>query len=142
MWVRHIVLLLTYSVACMALSTLSACDWRRVAINGPINQEDVAFIVRGATTLDDVVTKLGAPDEVSGSEERAVFRYHFLSTKTFQINFSWILRFWTPFAPPMTLSRGESGTNVFQVTFDPHWVVTGTAFSHHADTTRFNPWIF
>lgn len=128
--------------ALLVMSTLSSCTIRRITINEPITQEDVVFVKPGETTLDEVVARLGAPDELTGTQSLAIFRYHFGSTKTFRINLGWIARFWSPVSPMLTFGRLAAGTDALQITFDREWVVRSVAFSDNARTTDFNPWPF
>ncbi len=113
---------------------ISACDFRRVVVNKPINPEHVEFINPGLTPLTEVVKELGSPDEVSGASDYLVFRYHFKSAKFFRINFGHIFRIWSPVSPPMSLGNSESGTDIFLVAFDSNWIVLNHGFSYHNDT--------
>ncbi|MBI4401922.1 MAG: hypothetical protein HY581_09850, partial [Nitrospirae bacterium] len=115
---------------------LSGCEFRRIVINDPIRPEDVAFIRPGVTTMSDIVTHLGVPDEIEGTEERAVFRYRFRDAKIFRVDFGKLLRFWSPVTPDMILGRGNLGTDVLQVAFDPHWIVQEHAFAKQARSAR------
>ncbi|MEC4669191.1 MAG: hypothetical protein VST64_09630 [Nitrospirota bacterium] len=120
----------------------SGCEARRVAFNDPIRPADVAFIEPGTTTLFDVVRRLGAPDEMMGTETRGVARYRFRVTKVFRVNFGLLFRFFSPVTPTMALGRGDVGTDVFQVVFDPNWVIQEQAFAYGASASRFSPWPF
>lgn len=121
---------------------LSGCEFRRIAINDPIRTDDVAFIVPGHTTRSEVVAKLGAPDEIAGSDEQAVFRYRFRVAKIFRVDFSWILLIWSPVTPDLVLAHGDLGTDVLQVVFNSNWVVQEHAFANQSPAARFNPWPF
>lgn len=136
------VLRLCTALVILATLILSGCEFRRISVNEPIRHEHVAFVVPGKTTLQEVVTKLGAPDEVTGSEGQLVFRYRFGATKAVKVNFGWILRVWSPVAPSMSWTQGIVGTEALQVTFDPDWVVQNLAFSLKPRATGFNPWPF
>lgn len=124
---------------------LSACVFRKMTFNEPIHADDVAFIVDGNTTLPEVVARFGAPDEIVGIPDQAIAgiaRYRFRVAKSVGVNFGWILRFWSPVSPAMAMNVGSLGTDVFQVTFDQHWVVKGHAFSYHTRDVSFTPWPF
>jgi len=121
---------------------LSGCEFRRIAINDPIRTDDVAFIVPGHTTRSEVVAKLGAPDEIAGSDEQAVFRYRYRVAKAFRVDYGWFFLLFSPVAPRMSIARGDLGTDVFQVAFDPNWVVQEHAFANQSPAARFNPWPF
>lgn len=121
---------------------LASCDFRRISINDPIEPDDVTFIAPGRTTLSEVVAHLGAPDEVTGSDEQIVFRYRFRVARIFRVNFGRLLSFWSPVTPNMSLGRGEVGTDVFQVVFDRNWIAQGHAFAQESDTSRYRFWPF
>ena len=120
----------------------SGCEIRRVAFNAPIRPADVAFIEPGTTTLSDVVRRLGAPDEMMGTETRGVARYRFQVTKAFRVNFGWVFRFFSPVSPTMALGRVDVGTDVLQVVFDSNWVIKEQAFAYGSSASRFSPWPF
>ena len=121
---------------------ISGCDFRKVVINEPISTQDVTFITPGETSFLQVVEQLGAPDEIEGSDEVMFFRYRFRTTKMMRINFGWILRIWSPVAPPLSMGRGDTGMDVFQVAFDSNWIAQESAFATPSKTTRFNFWPF
>lgn len=83
---KHIVIVALF----VLLTFISACDYRRVVVNKPINPEIVGFIIPGKTPMTKVVEHLGAPDEISGTADYLVFRYHFKLAKSFRINFGHI----------------------------------------------------
>jgi|CXWL01.1.fsa_nt_gi hypothetical protein len=133
---------LCLATALVGMGVLSGCEFRRVVVNTPLQADDTTFIVPGQTTVTEVLTKFGPPDELSGSEDHAVFRYRFLVLKTFRVDFGKLLRYWTPITPDLIIGRGNMGTDVFQVTFDRHWVVLDHAFAKRADRAVFSPWPF
>jgi hypothetical protein len=124
------------------LFTLSGCEFRKVAINDLISLQQVEFIVVGKTTSSEVVAQLGAPDEMAGAGQELVFRYQYAVTKMLRVDFGKILQIWTPVAPAMILSRGETGLDAFQVVFDTQGVVREHAFTKHTRSTHFNFWPF
>ena len=113
---------------------ISGCDFRRVVLNKPIHPEKVDFIVPGKTPMMKVVEHLGSPDEISGTSNYLVFRYHFKSAKFFRIDFGYILRIWSPVAPTMSLGNSEAGTDIFLVAFDPNLIAKNHGFSYRANT--------
>ena len=122
--------------------TLDSCQWRRLTVNDPIRPEDVAFIRHGQTTLAEVVAKLGAPDEMSGTDDAMVARYRFRDGKYFKIDMGRLLAFWSPVTPEMSMARGQVETDVFQVVTDARGIVQEHAFAFQSPATRFNPWPF
>lgn len=118
-------------------------SWQRVTLNQPISQDDVAFVVDGTTTLNDVVGRLGAPDEIRPGNGVIVARYHFTDGRYFRADYGWGLRFLLPFlAPDLVLGGGGLGTDIFQVICDSRWVVQEHAFARHANSSEFRPWPF
>lgn len=132
---------------CLAL-LLSGCGlatFARVTVNDPITPETVGFIQPGATTLSDVVAKLGAPDALEGLEGEAggaVVSYYFRDVKYSRLNLLWPLRFLLPENPDLILGGGGLGTDLFQVILDDRWVVQTHAFSQQANANRFRLWPF
>lgn len=117
--------------------------WQRLALNQPISGDDVAFIVDGTTRLTEVVNRLGSPDEIRAVGDSVVARYHFSDGRYFRADYGWGLRFVFPFlTPDLVLGGGGFGTDIFQVTCDPQWVVRDHAFAWHANSSEFRLWPF
>ena len=134
--------------AILWLISLSGClrgpiVWQRVAINQPLSAEDVSFIVDGDTRLQEVVERIGAPNQILSSNAGMVARYHFTDGKYFRVDFGWGLRFLTPFyQPDLVLGGGGTGVDVFQVTCNDRWVVQDHGFAFHAQASAFRLWPF
>lgn len=128
--------------AAMLWGSLSACNVIRLGINTPITPADVTFIQPGTTTLDDVITRLGAPDSITPSETGSVVTYRFLDLKYSRVNFGWILKLWSPVDPDLIISRTGLGLDQFEVLCDPQWIVTNQSFLRHVDNPRFTPYPF
>ncbi len=126
----------------IVLLTLASCEFRRTSFNQPISQADIQFITPGTTTLREVVEHLGAPDEISGSQERARLQYNFSVRKSITINFGWIARFFIPFSPNMSVTKNELGFDTLHVSLDRDLVVTDRMLSVESDDTGYNPWPF
>jgi|RhiMethySRZTD1v2_1073278.scaffolds.fasta_scaffold00307_50 hypothetical protein len=124
------------------LFALSGCEFRKVAINDLISPQQIEFIEVGKTTSSEVVAQLGAPDEMAGAGVDLVFRYQYAVTKMLRVDFGKILQIWTPVAPAIILSRGETGFDAFQVVFDARGIVREHAFTKHTRSRRFNFWPF
>lgn len=118
------------------------CTIVRISVNDPLKPEDVAFIVRGETTLAEVVAKLGPPDILGASDRGLVGTYPFLDLKYSRINFGWLAKPWSPVDPDLILSRVGLGTDAFEILLDSKWVVNDHAFTRHAEGTRFTFWPF
>jgi hypothetical protein len=107
-------------------------------VNDPITREHVAFIVPHHTTRAEVLDELGAPQEITATATRDVYRYRYQVQKTVRISFGSLTRGFVP----VTLSRGNTGLSVFEVQFDAAGVVQEYAFKLRAEKARFNPWPF
>jgi hypothetical protein len=134
-----------YLLAVICLTSLSGClrgpvIWQRVVLNQPLSEQDVSFIVDGATNLLEVVEKLGAPDKMVEAGEAIVTQYHFSNGKYLRVDYGWGLRFLIPFySPELVLGGGGMGTDVFQVTYNKEWVVRDHAFAFHSQSSEFRP---
>jgi len=117
--------------------------WQRVALNQPFSVQDVSFIVDGDTRLQEVVERLGAPNQMFSSNAGVVARYHFTDGKYFRVDYGWGFRFLIPFySPDLVLGGGGLGVDVFQVTFNDRWVVQEHGFALHAQSSAFRLWPF
>jgi hypothetical protein len=116
---------------------------QRVTLNQPLSKEDVSFVVNGTTSLSEVVEKLGAPNQMLSSNGGVVARYQFTDGKYFRVDFGWGLRFLIPFyAPDMVLGAGGLNVDVFQITYNDHWVVQDHGFAFHSQSSEFRLWPF
>jgi len=128
--------------------TLAACGpvgWTRVTVNRPLNAGEVKFIVPGETKWDEVMSRLGAPDELAGTRAGTVADYYYSDSRSFRINFTWPLSFFLPTAHlPHSLVLGGQGigTNDFQVAFDTTGVVQYAAFRRGEAASRYRLWPF
>jgi len=114
-----------------------------VTLNQTISAEDVIFIVTGKTDISTVVERLGPPNEILASQDGIVTRYYFTDGKYFKANYGWGFRFFIPFfAPDLDLGGGGIGRDVFQVTYDNHWLVRDYAFAFHSRSSEFLAWPF
>ena len=135
-------------IVALWMVSLSGClrgpvAWQRVTVNQPLSAQDVSFIVDGETSLSAIVEKLGAPNQMLSSSDGVVARYHFTDGKYVRVDFGWGLRFLIPFfAPDLVLGGGGLGTDVFQITYNDHWVAQDHAFAFHSQSSEFRLWPF
>jgi hypothetical protein len=122
--------------------TTAACNVIRIKLNTPLNQDDVAFIEPGKTTLTDVVAKLGVPDSITDSYLGVVATYRFLDMKYSRVNFGYLLKPWTPVDPDLIISRTGFGIDAFELYCDSNWVVTHQSFLRQLSGPQFNPYPF
>jgi hypothetical protein len=125
-------------MALIALAGLAGCSFRRVVVNDPISPADITFIVPDQTTRAAVVSRLGAPQEITSTADRDVFRYRYSVQKTFHISFGQLTRGFVP----VSISRGRTGLDVFEVQFDARGLVQAFSFKLRARAAPFNPWPF
>jgi hypothetical protein len=121
-----------------ALFIFGGCSFTTTVVNDPITQEDVGFIIPHHTTRAEILDELGAPQEITATTGRDVYRYRYQVQRTVRISLGSLTRGFVP----VTFSRGNTGLNVFEVQFDAAGVVQEYAFKLRADQARFNPWPF
>ncbi len=129
-------------IMCVAAWLLAGCNVARITLNEPLTSRDVGFIVRGETTLSQVVDQLGAPDQLHGTGTGLAAMYHFLDLKYSRVNFGYLLKPWSPVTPDLVMSGSGVGTDALEIVFDSRWTVRDYAFTHHVTGSRFNPWPF
>ena len=118
------------------------CNVVRITLNTPLTPEDVTFIVRGQTTLLEVVDRLGSPDSINNSTSGIVSIHRFLDMKYARINFGYLARPWSPVDPDLIFSRTGFGTDALQVFYDQNGVVVQHSFLRHVTERPFHPYPF
>lgn len=137
-----------WALAALAGVSVAGCDpisWTRVTLNHPLNADEVAFIVPGQTKLDEVVARLGAPDQLVGTRGGFAANYLYRDAKYFRVNFGWPLGFVSPTAylpHDFVLERSASGADTFQVAFDSRSVVRYAGFFRGAAGAQYKAWPF
>lgn len=136
-----------YSSVLMALLlSCAGCggflSYSRITVNDPITPEDVRFIVPGQTSLQDVVGRLGTPDEIKRVTDGVMAVFHFRDSRYSRANFGLAGSYFLPVSPDLIISDSGLGTDWFQVVVDANWVVRGLAFSRHVDQSQLFPWPF
>ncbi len=119
--------------------------WTRLTVNRPLKPQDVAFITPGRTTWNEVIEKLGVPNQLLGIPDGMVANYYYFDGKDFSVDLGWPLNFVGPlsFAPhSMTLRNAALGMDKFEVAFDSKGVVTYAAFSHRLGVSQYKAWPF
>ena len=138
--------LLALIVSCCVLSETGCVVIAHVSINDPISHEKVEFIQEGRTTFKDVIEELGLPSRLVGLKEGgAIAAYQFLDIKYARVNYGWLLQFLPQSRGQnvdMILAGGGLGTDMFEVTFDEHWVAKNYVFAKHAQASRYVFWPF
>jgi outer membrane protein assembly factor BamE (lipoprotein component of BamABCDE complex) len=135
----------TLSLILTMVLSLTGCtpiSWTRVTLNHPLQAEDVAFIRPGETKWDEVIHRLGAPNELTGTPSGVVAEYYYYDGKRFDVDFGWPLGFFLPpgaSEAPHQMSFGDEGigANTFQVTFDSNGIVQYDGFSNSVAASQF-----
>jgi hypothetical protein len=137
-----------FALAALAALCLAGCDpisWTRVTLNQPLAARDVAFIVPGRTRLDEVVARLGAPDQLVPAQDGFAVNYLYRDAKYFRVNFGWPLGFVSPTAylpHDLVLENSASGADRFQVAVDSRSVVRYVGFFRGAAAAQYKAWPF
>lgn len=105
----------------------------RVSVNEPLSVRDVAFIQPNETTFTDLIARLGAPDEIVGSDEGVVAIYHFLDATYSRINYGLVTRAWSPVSPDLLTEGLGMGFDRVEVLFDTSWRVHHVGFARYHD---------
>ncbi|GJL69802.1 MAG: hypothetical protein NPIRA06_24370 [Nitrospirales bacterium] len=126
----------------LLLVSLSGCDFRRVVVNDPLLADSLEVLVPGKSTIQDIATALGAPDEIEEGASGMVFRYRYGDSKTMRVNFGWVLRVLLPVAPSMNLGRGEGATYILHVALRPDSTFDHSVIQPPPDTPHFWFWPF
>jgi hypothetical protein len=114
----------------LVLALMSAgCSVRRVTYNETIAADRVQFIRTGQTTLQDIVDKLGAPEELTEADSGVIALYNWSDTKSAALDFGALFRLFSPYSPTMTLAKTGIAPEQFMVVFDPQWTVRAYGFS-------------
>lgn len=125
-------------IACV----VTGCDFRRVVVNDPLIAESLERLVPGKSTVQDVVQKLGAPDDIDGKSTGMVFRYRYGDSKLMRLNFGWLFRIVLPIVPSMNLGRGEGVTQVLHIAMKENGVFDHYIIQDPPAPPRFWFWPF
>lgn len=79
--------------------------------------------------MQEVVARLGAPDEILESEFGMATVYQWSDVKSSGVNFGVAARFFSPYSPSMALARTGIEVEQFQVYYDPQWIVCSYGFA-------------
>jgi len=115
---------------CLFLLPLQSCFLSRHAVNQPLNHEIVGGIKIG-TAAGEVVTKMGAPDEIVQLGRRTAYRYQFELTKS--STSWWVL---------LILTNSDSRRDTAWFFFDENQKLShvGSTFESHRSGFHAFPW--
>jgi hypothetical protein len=125
----------------LTLSVLG-CAVRRVDFNEQITPEGLQFIQPGVTTLQQVVDRLGAPEDITHQTEQIIAEFNWSTTRSASLNLGYLFRVVSPVSPSMTLSG--TGINIERVLLicDRHLIVQSYAFGKPDEHAFFEFWPF
>ena len=119
---------LVHGLLCVIVLS-AGCSVRRVTFNETIANEQVQFIRIGQTSLSELTSVIGAPDDVSEADSGFVAIYNWSDTKSAATDFGVIARIFLPYAPTMTLNKAGIAFEQLQVVFDSNLKVRAYGFS-------------
>ncbi len=66
----------------LTLALLQGCVVTRGTVGEPIQEEAVTAIIKGKTTMAEVVSSIGAPDRIVRGNDREIFHYYYYDGKS------------------------------------------------------------
>ena len=69
-------------VIALTLALLQGCVVTRGTVGEPIQEEAVSAIIKGKTTMAEVVSSIGAPDRIVRGNDREIFHYYYYDGKS------------------------------------------------------------
>jgi hypothetical protein len=127
----------------LALIGCGPINWTRVTLNHPFQAKDVAFIKPGETKLDDIVRRLGAPNDLQETPNGMIADYYYYDSMRFDVDLGWAAGFFLPpgasMAPhQLEFTNARVGADSFEVAFDKSGVVQYKGFSHTTSVPGLN----
>jgi hypothetical protein len=127
----------------LALIGCGPINWTRVTLNHPFQAKDVAFINPGETKLDDIVRRLGAPNDLQETPNGMIADYYYYDSMRFDVDFGWPAGFFLPPGASMAPHQFEFtnagvAADSFEVAFDKSGVVQYKGFSHTTSVPGLN----
>jgi hypothetical protein len=113
-WLGFFILLSCNLSGCVIIPTPTDVHWSPPRQN--ITPESIPFVIPGKTTKEEVVLRLGEPDEIS--DDRSRFAYFWLKNKLLAI---WV----APYSAGILESNRRY---IFSITFDENDLVSGKGF--------------
>lgn len=125
---RSFKVITTTLVGILCVILFVGCAVRRVAFNDPITAQDVEFVRLGETTLQEVVGRIGAPENIAVDMDQLVADFQWSTTRSASLNLGYLFRLISPVSPTFTLSG--TGINIEHVQFfcDKNLVVQSYVF--------------
>ncbi|MDH5668144.1 MAG: hypothetical protein OEY86_09055 [Nitrospira sp.] len=121
---------------------LVGCGVRRVDFNTPIHAQGVEFIRPGETTLQQVVERLGGPEDLNLVSDEVLAEFRWSTTRSASLNLGYLFRFISPVSPSMTMSGTGINIERLLITCDKQLVVRSYAFGKAEEHAFFEFWPF
>lgn len=118
------------------------CAVRRVDFNTPIHAEALGFIQPGKTTLQQVVDRLGGPEDLNTASNEILAEFRWSTTRSASLNLGYLFRFFSPVSPSMTMSGTGIHIERLLITCDDQLVVRSYAFGKAGEHAFFEFWPF
>jgi hypothetical protein len=118
-------------VIVLTLALLQGCVVTRGTVGEPIQEEAVTAIIKGKTTMAEVVSSIGAPDRIVRGNDREIFHYYYYDGKS----------------PAMMLIllnfiRMDVKSDNLYVFFNRDGIAEEVVYGKRTDRTRFKLWPF
>ena len=118
-------------VIVLTLALLQGCVVTRGTVGEPIQEEAVSAIIKGKTTMAEVVSSIGAPDRIVRGNDREIFHYYYYDGKS----------------PAMMLIllnfiRMDVKSDNLYVFFNRDGIAEEVVYGKRTDRTRFRLWPF
>jgi len=119
------------SLLLLALCLLQGCMVTRVNFGEPIQEDAIARIRKGTTTMQEVVAEIGAPDRIVRGNDREIFQYYYYDGKSPAL-----------FLLLVNLIRMDIKSDNLYVFFSRNGVVEEIVYGNRTERTRFKLWPF
>jgi len=115
----------------LLLCLLQGCMVTRANIGEPIQEDAVARIKKGTTTMREVVASIGAPDRIVRGNDREIFQYYYYDGKSPGL-----------FLLVINFIRMDVKSDNLYVFFSRDGVVEELVYGNRTARTRFKLWPF
>ncbi|MCP9439057.1 MAG: hypothetical protein NHB36_04155 [Nitrospira sp.] len=122
--------------------SMPGCAVRRVAFNEPITAEQLRFIRLGETTLQQVVERLGPPEDITMEADQLIAEFRWSTTRSASLNLGYLFRLISPVSPTLTLSGTGININHVQFLCDKRLTVHAYAFGKADEHAIIEFWPF
>jgi hypothetical protein len=113
-----------------------------VNFNEPIAGDALIFIRPGETTLQEVVDRLGAPEDITTTRDQLIAEFKWSTTRSSSLDFGHVFKVVSPVTPSMTLSGTGINVERFLVICDGQLIVRSYAFGKVDEHAFFEFWPF